>query len=387
MNFILFDDPEYRINLLPLTFTRPVGDIRIGIFKIVEKWEKYLGTSLSFKTENYLSKKFILNEQNDNIYLNGSVCPTAELLLEISKLENGTALVQQDTLIAYRNEAKTKKAFTGELTILRKTWDIFTNNGKELRQDFDLIKKSGKSIGISDPHTKVYNPDNIFVEEGAKVFAAILNAEFGPIYLGKNSEVQEGAMVRGAFALCEGSVVNMGGKMRGDNTIGPFCKVGGEVSNSVMFAYSNKAHDGFMGNSVIGEWCNFGADSNTSNLKNNYANIRVYSYREKDFVDSGRQFCGLVMGDHSKSGINIMFDSGTVVGVNASVYGTKYSPKFIRSYSWGDIEDLQTFRLDKALEVAEKVLARRNIQLTEIDREILKKVYELEIESIENVKL
>lgn len=379
MNFILFDDNEYRIDLLPLTFTRPVADIRIGIFRIFEKWERRLGTKVSFKTDIYLSKKFPKIENNDSIYINGSVCPTSELLSAISKLENGTALVQNDTLIAYRNEAKTKKSFAGELTVLRKTWDIFTNNGKELRKDFELVKKSGKSVGISDPHTKIYSPENIFVEEGAKVYAATLNAEFGPIYLGKNSEVQEGAMIRGAFALCESSVVNMGGKMRGDNTIGPFSKVGGEVSNSVFFAYSNKAHDGFMGNSVIGEWCNFGADSNTSNLKNNYANINVYSYKEKKYINSERQFCGLIMGDHSKCGINIMFDSGSVVGVNSSVYGTKYSPKFIRSFSWGDIENLETFRLDKALEVAEKVMARRNIPLSEIDREILTKVYEMEV--------
>jgi UDP-N-acetylglucosamine diphosphorylase/glucosamine-1-phosphate N-acetyltransferase len=379
MNFILFDDSDYRIGLLPITFTRPAADIRIGIFKIYEKWEKYLGTTISFKTEKYLSKKFTVKESNDSIYIYGGVCPTPEFLSEISKLENGSALIQNDVLLAYRNEPKNKKTFAGDLTILRKTWDIFANNGKELRKDFELVKKSGKSIGISDPHTRIYNPENIFVEEGAKVYASILNAENGPIYLGKNSEIQEGAMVRGAFALCEGSVVNMGGKMRGDNTIGPFSKVGGEVSNSVMFAYSNKAHDGFMGNSVIGEWCNFGADSNTSNLKNNYANIKVYSYKEKNYIDSGRQFCGLVMGDHSKCGINIMFDSGGVVGVNASIYGAKYSPKFIRSFSWGDIEELQTFRLNKALEVAEKVMARRSIALSDIDKEILTEVYRQEV--------
>lgn len=379
MNFILFDDPEYRIGLLPLTFTRPVADIRIGIFKISEKWEKALGTTISFRTEGYLSKKFKFAENQDSIYINGSICPTEALLIEISKLENGQALLQDTTLIAYRNEAKQTKSFSGELTILKRTWDIFAHNGKELRKDFAFIQKNGKSIGISDPYTKIYKPENIFVEEGAKVYASILNAEHGPIYLGKNSEVQEGAMIRGAFALCESSVVNMGGKMRGDNTIGPFCKVGGEVSNSVMFAYSNKAHDGFMGNSVIGEWCNFGADSNTSNLKNNYTNIKIYSYKEKAFIDSGRQFCGLVMGDHSKSGINIMFDSGSVVGVNSSVYGSKYSPKFIRSYSWGDIENLETYRLDKALEVAELVLARRNLKLTDIDKEILTTVFNLEV--------
>jgi len=379
MNFILFDDKEFRTGLLPLTFTRAVADIRIGIFKISEKWEKQLGTSVSFQTEKYLSLKFPKIEADDSIYINGSVCPTDELLLAISKLEKGSALIQDEALIAYRNEPLTKKSFSGELTILKNTWDVFLNNGKELRKDFEYIKKTGKSIGISDPHTRVYNPKNIFIEEGAKVYASILNAEFGPIYLGKNSEVQEGAMIRGAFALCENSVVNMGGKMRGDNTIGPFCKVGGEISNSILFAYSNKAHDGFMGNSVIGEWCNFGADSNTSNLKNNYANIKVYSYKNKDFVDSGRQFCGLIMGDHSKTGINIMFDSGSVVGVNASIYGAKYSPKFIRSYSWGDIEKLETYRLDKALEVAEKVLLRRGLSLSEIDKNILAKVFEQEV--------
>jgi UDP-N-acetylglucosamine diphosphorylase/glucosamine-1-phosphate N-acetyltransferase len=379
MNIILFDDPDFRTALLPLTFTRPVADIRIGIFKIVEKWEKYLQAPISFQTIDYLAPKFVLHQTGDDFYINGSVCPTSELVQAISKLESGEALFQKEVLLAYRNAVHKKLTFDGSLTILRKTWDIFSHNGHELRQDFELVKRGRQSAEITDPHTRVYNRENIFVEEGARIYAAILNAEQGPIYIGKNSEIQEGAMIRGAFALCESSVVNMGGKMRGDNTIGPFCKVGGEVSNSVMFAYSNKAHDGFMGNSVIGEWCNFGADSNTSNLKNNYANIKVYSYAEKQYVDSGRQFCGLVMGDHSKSGINIMFDSGSVVGVNASVYGAKYSPKFIRSFSWGDIERLQTFQFDKAIDVAEKVLARRNLTLSEIDKEILSKVYELEV--------
>jgi len=379
MNVILFDDPEFRLNLLPLTYTRPVGDLRIGIFKISEKWEKYLQTKPSFKTEEYLSKKYLPVNTKDAIYINGSVCPSPKLVSAIEKLENGNALVQSDVLIAYRNEAKVKHNFNEDLTILRHTWDIFRNNGKELRLDFDIIKNSGKSIGINDSHTRVYNADNIFIEEGAKIYAAILNAENGPIYIGKDAEVHEGAMIRGAFALCENAVVNMGGKMRGDNTIGPYSKVGGEVSNSVIQGYSNKAHDGFMGNSVIGEWCNFGADSNTSNLKNNYTDINIYSYKEKKYINSGLQFCGLIMGDHSKSGINIMFDSGTIVGVNASIYGTKYSPKFIRSYSWGDIEKLEIFRLDKALEVAEKMMARRNIAISEIDREILTKIYELEI--------
>jgi UDP-N-acetylglucosamine diphosphorylase/glucosamine-1-phosphate N-acetyltransferase len=379
MTVILFDDPEFRVNLLPLTYTRPVGDLRIGIFKISEKWEKYLHATPTFKTEKYLSAKYKPELSTDAIYINGSVCPTPKLVSAIEKLEDGHALIQADVLIAYRNEPQRKHVFDGDLTILRHTWDIFRNNGKELRLDFEIVKKSGKSVGISDPHTKVYNPDNIFIEEGAKLYAAILNADQGPIYIGKNAEIHEGAMIRGAFALCEHAVVNMGGKMRGDNTIGPYSKVGGEVSNSVIHGYSNKAHDGFMGNSVIGEWCNFGADSNTSNLKNNYTDINVYSYKEKKFINSGLQFCGLIMGDHSKSGINIMFDSGTIVGVNASIYGTKYSPKFIRSYSWGDIEKLELFRLDKALEVAAKVMARRNIELSDIDKAILTKIYELEI--------
>ena len=382
MNYILFDDPDTRVNLLPLTFTRPVADIRIGIFKIYEKWEKRLHAKVSFQTETYLQKKFSLHPSEDTVYINGSFCPSTDLIGEVQGLSDGQVLKSQGIVVAYRNSITANKkeiSFTGSW--ISNTWNIFQYNGQEIKNDFELIQKSGKSIGIADTHTIVYNPENIFVEEGATIRAAVLNAENGPIYIGKNAEIQEGAVIRGPFALCESSVVNMGAKMRGDNTIGPFSKVGGEVSNSVIFGYSNKAHDGFMGNSVIGEWCNFGADSNTSNLKNNYSGIKVYSYKNKNFADSGKMFCGLVMGDHSKCGINTMFDSGTVIGVNVSIFGTKYTPKFIPSFSWGDIDDLSTFKFDKAIDVAERVFARRNMELSEIDKEILLEVYKAESKS------
>ncbi|MCS6823072.1 MAG: putative sugar nucleotidyl transferase [Cytophagaceae bacterium] len=379
MNYILYDDPTIRVDLYPLSLTRPIADFRVGILKISEKWSLYLNSRVYYKTAEYLQKKFPFQAGADTVYISAHVCPTAELADKILSLKNDESIYFNHHLIAYRNTYKGASIMLQNApTIITKVWHIFSNNGKEIKNDIDLLSKHKKFYSISDPHTRCYNEKNIYVEEGVKIHAAILNADNGPIYLGKHSEVQEGAMIRGPFALCENSIVNMGGKMRGDNTIGPYSKVGGEVSNSVIFGYSNKAHDGFMGNSVIGEWCNFGADSNTSNLKNNYANIKIYSYAQKKYVDSGLQFCGLIMGDHSKCGINIMFDSGSIVGVNASIYGAKYSPKFIPSFSWGDIENLTEFHFDKAIEVARRVMARRNVELTQTDIDILREVHILE---------
>ncbi len=260
--------------------------------------------------------------------------------------------------------------------MIRNNWDIFVLNGGQIRADFTLFDMK-HSQPIDDKHTIVYNKENIFVEEGVKIRAAILNAESGPIFIGRNAEIQEGSVIKGPFALCEGAVINMGAKMRGDTTIGPYSKVGGEINNSVIFGYSNKAHDGFLGNSVIGEWCNLGADTNTSNLKNNYSNVKVWSYLFNDYIDSDRQFCGLMMGDHSKAGINTMFNTGTVVGVNANIFGGGFPPKFIPSYAWGGSEGFQRFEFDKAMQVASKVMERRNIMLENEDYEILKYVYNI----------
>lgn len=383
MNFILFDDPAIRIDLLPLTFTRPVAAMRVGILTIAEKWERHLKAPLSFSTEKYLSKKFNLNLTADNCWINGAACPDASLVEAILALKMEQGLTKDGTIIALRTASDSihpgisMTQYHKPVTLIDKVWKIFQLNGELIRSDFKLITTGRKSAGITDKHTRVYAEENIFVEDGAHMKAALLNAENGPIYLGKNTELHEGALIRGPFALCEGSHVNMGAKVRGDTTVGPFSKIGGEVSNSVIFGYSSKAHDGFLGNSVLGEWCNLGADSNTSNLKNNYENIKIWSYAKEGFEDSGLMFCGVVMGDHSKCGINLMFNTGTVVGVAANIFGHGYPKPFIPSFAWGGAAGFSTFQLEKAMQTAAKAMGRRNITLSANDKEIYSAVFEL----------
>ena len=384
MNIILFDDPTIRVDLLPLTFTRPVASIRIGILTIAEKWAKYLSNSPSFSTEEYLSKKFPCNLTADNYWINGAVCPDAQLVKAITSLKPHEELVKDSRVIALRTPedeipeviSGTVREYSENLTIIDHVWKIFQLNGAQIREDFKLVTKNRKSAGINDKHTRTYSEENIFVEEGASIRAAVLNAENGPIYIGKNTHIHEGALIRGSFALCEGSHVNMGAKVRGDTTVGPFSKIGGEVSNTVLFGYSNKAHDGFLGNSVIGEWCNLGADTNTSNLKNNYEPIKIWNYAKGGFKDTGLMFCGLIMGDHSKCGINMMFNTGTVVGVSANIFGDGYPRTFIPSFAWGGASGFATFQLNKALETATKAMERRNLLVDESDKEILKHIFE-----------
>lgn len=384
MNLILFDPPTIRQNLLPFTFTRPVATIRVGILTIAEKWEKRLNLKASFATAPYLSKKFPLHHESDNYWINGAVCPTTEFVGAVKQLKVGDALAQGKMILAVRTPddevpeiiAGKIFPFTGSLTLIDEVWKIYQNNGAQIREDFALLTAGRKSLALKDPHTRTYRDQQIFLDEGAEVRAAILNAENGPIYLGKNTLVQEGALIRGPFALCEGSHVNMGAKVRGDTTVGPFSKIGGEVSNSVLFGYSNKAHDGFLGNSVIGEWCNIGADTNTSNLKNNYENIKVWNYSKGGFKDTGLMFCGLMFGDHSKCGINTMFNTGTVVGVSSSIFGDGYPRNFIPSFAWGGAAGFTTYQLNKALDTASKAMARRNIELTKVDQEILQFLFE-----------
>jgi UDP-N-acetylglucosamine diphosphorylase/glucosamine-1-phosphate N-acetyltransferase len=379
MNVILFDNPTIRQDLLPFTFTRPVADIRVGILTISEKWEKYLNIKPSFSTESYLAKKFPTHHTPDNLWINGAVCPNVELISAIHILKPGDAIAKDNMILAVRTpDDEVPEVITGTITefaqpitLIDQVWKIYQYNGAQIRADFELITRGRKSAPITDVHTRVYAPENIFVEEGAQVRAALLNAENGPIYLGKNSMVLEGALIRGPFALCENSHVNMGAKVRGDTTVGPFSKIGGEVSNSVLFGYSNKSHDGFLGNSVIGEWCNIGADTNTSNLKNNYENIKLWNYAKGGFKDTGLMFCGLMFGDHSKCGINTMFNSGTVVGVSASVFGDGYPRNFIPSFSWGGAAGFTTYQFNKAMDTASKAMERRSLPLTEADKEIM----------------
>jgi UDP-N-acetylglucosamine diphosphorylase/glucosamine-1-phosphate N-acetyltransferase len=380
MNLILFDDPVLRLELLPFTFTRPVARIRVGILTIDEKWEKWLDVRSSFRTEEYLQKKFPVRSAYDNLLVNGAVCPDQKLVDAIKALPVGYYLVQGQILLAANQPADEMKQsnivnYENPVTIIDKKWKIFKENAAQIKSDFKLITAGRKSAPLTDPYTRTYHPENIFLEEGVDIKAATLNAEPGPIYLGKNSVVQEGAVVRGSFALGEGSMLNMGAKVRGDTTIGPFCKVGGEISNSVVFGYSNKAHDGFLGNSVLGEWCNLGADTNSSNMKNTYDSTKLWNHHLNRYENTGMMFCGLMMGDHGKSGINTMFNTATVVDVCCTVFGEGYPRTYIPSFTWGGANGFETNKLDKALETAGRVMERRNIQITEEDKEILTFVF------------
>lgn len=385
MNYILFDNPN-RNHLLPLTFIRPVADIRIGILTIREKWEKYLNAKTSTLTEEYLSKKHPIIKGVRNTLINGSICPTPELVKKVIKLKPNQALVQGEQLIAINlNEGDIDNLESAEniedveintpFLKIDYLWDIFSKNGEAIKEDFALLTQERESCKASVTNTLIH-PENIFIEKGAKVECSVLNATDGPIYIASGAEIMEGSVIRGPFALCEHATIKMAAKIYGPTTIGPYSKVGGEVNNCVIFGYSNKAHDGFLGNSVIGEWCNIGADSNNSNLKNNYAEVKLWDYPSKKFIDTGLQFCGLIFGDHSKCGINTMFNTGTVVGVNSNIYGHGFQRNFIASFSWGSTSSrITTFEIEKAIEVAERVYDRRGLKFNEIDKNILRHIH------------
>ncbi len=386
-NLILFDDADLRTALLPFTFTRPVGAIRIGIQTVAEKWSDCLALPSSFLTQPYLQTKFPYVPGTDNLYINGAVCPTPALVAAVQQLNLGEGLTHTDgLLLAVRSasaliEPPTRAhyrllSFAEPTTLLRQLPDIFAYNGDEIRADFARLTAGRQSQPITDPFTRCYAPHNIFVEEGATIRAAILNAEHGPIYIGRHATISEGSIVLGPFALGEGATVNWGGKMRANTTIGPYCKVGGEVGNCVFLGYSNKAHDGFLGNSVIGEWFNLGANENNSNLKNDYTHIKLHSYATGQLEDTGRQFCGLMMGDYTKAGISTMFNTGTVVGVNVNVFGAGFQPKFIPSFAWGGVADgFTTYRLDKAIAVAHQSVGRRGKAFDDVEEGILTAVF------------
>lgn len=378
MNYILFDD--CRSHLLPLTYTKPVCELRVGILTIKQKWEMLSGFSFSYKTEDYLQKKFPLVLSNNNLFINGSVLPNSDLLDAIYELEMGQSLVKNEVLIAYKStnhiRSEMEIEYKKDILQLNKCWHIFSLNEVEISSDFQLVTKDRESMAISSTNT-VVGAENIFIEKGAKVECSILNAQSGFIYIGKNAEIMEGSMIRGSLAMCENSVLKMGSKIYGATTLGPYCKVGGEVNNSVFQGYSNKGHDGFLGNSVIGEWCNLGADTNNSNLKNNYAEVKLWNYSLERFEKTSLQFCGLIMGDHSKCGINTMFNTGTVVGVSCNVFGPGFPRNFIPSFSWGGSAGYSTFVLSKVFDVSRKVMDRRNVEFSIHDQDILSHVFSL----------
>lgn len=378
----MFDDALTRANLLPLTFTRPVCEIRIGILTIREKWERSLDTKVSFLTQDYLSKKFQAATADVAVFINGKYCPSPSLTNAILTLQPGQGLFHEQDLLAFHGTQKElqlaamkKVEFSGALLSVDHVWDIFRKNGEALQADFEMLTKNRTSKPLSHTVTVIGDKSLVFLEGGAMAEACILNTTAGPVYIGDHAEIMEGSVVRGPFALCEHSALKLSTKVYGPSTVGPFSKVGGELSNSVIFGYSNKAHDGFLGNSVIGEWCNLGADTNNSNLKNNYGPVKVFSYAQNKQVDSGLQFCGLIMGDHSKSGINTMFNTGTVVGVGANIYGGGFPPTHIPGFSWGGASGFETYRMDKLAETAEKMFERRGLKFDSTERNILEAVF------------
>jgi len=387
LNYILFDG-TVRNNLLPFTYTRPVADIRVGILTIREKWEKLLAAKTSTLTKSYLQEKYPLINKSDDILINASYLPTPDLAEIVSRLKDNQAVYYKDKIVAVHTSDRQEEidiqkydriVFKKELWQIQNTWDIFSLNAKALELDFDLLTKGRTSAPLPD-YVQAQNKKRIFIEEGAKINPCFLNATKGAIYIAKKTTIMEGSMIRGGFALCEGATVKMGTKIYGATTIGPYAKVGGELNNVVIFGYSSKGHDGYLGNAVIGEWCNIGADTNNSNLKNNYAEVRLWNYETKGFSKTGLQFCGLMMGDHSKCGINTMFNTGTVIGVSTNIYGSNFPRNFIPSFSWGGAAGFTSFKMNKVKEVAKVVMARRGIEFDEIEERILEKVFELSSE-------
>lgn len=368
---IILHDNHLHLRFAPLTLTRPVGNLRMGILTNDERWKMLLPDSrIFFQTEFHLTKKFPVSVEADLVVC-ASVIPTAELIEAVQRLKVGEELVCNDQWLARKGSVVQKTIeFESDLVILENRWDLFQKNGLVLKADFDLITKGRTSQTLSKTNTVIGDSNLIFLEEGAKCEASILNTNDGPIYIGKNAEIMEGSIVRGPLALCESAGLKLGTKVYGPTTLGPHSKVGGEVNNVIFQAYSNKGHDGFLGNSVIGEWCNLGADTNCSNLKNNYSSVSTYSYETKNTEQTDVQFMGLMMGDHSKSGINTMFNTATVVGVSANVFGAGFPAKKVDSFSWSEGESTVPFRLDKAIEVAKAMMGRRNVEFTEGDLEI-----------------
>jgi UDP-N-acetylglucosamine diphosphorylase/glucosamine-1-phosphate N-acetyltransferase len=382
MNYILFDGP-HRNALLPFTFTRPVADIRVGILTIREKWEKHLGSTTTSITEDYLSEKWPMVEMENNVMINASFLPNDILVAMIKNLEHNQAIFQEEEVVAFFAKEGEEVdfdsfevlEFSNDCIKIENTWDIFQKNEVAIREDFELLTEDRFSQPIPKS-VNVIAPENIFIEEGAKLEFVTLNASTGPIYIGKNAEIMEGSVIRGPFALCESGRVKLATKVYGATTVGPHSVIGGEVNNSVLFGYSNKGHDGFLGNAVLGEWCNIGADSNNSNLKNNYEEVKLWSYETENFAKTGLQFCGLMMGDHSKCGINTMFNTGTVVGVSTNIFGAGFPRNFVPSFSWGGASGFTTYLTKKAFDTAKIVMARRNVEFSDEDAKILEHVFE-----------
>ncbi|MBL6871044.1 MAG: glucose-1-phosphate thymidylyltransferase [Flavobacteriales bacterium] len=373
LKYVLFDG-SYHHKLMPLTLTRPVSDLRVGIFKIHQKWSNFLKSDVSIRTKKYLAKKFNSFNEEAQIGISASLLPNKDLCDVIKDIKENTIVMKNGKVLLIsplpednsEMESKLSKykliQYVGEIDIIERPMDIFLQNGLETQKDLEFINKKNlnkSEYGIGN----LLIGNNIFIEDGAKINGSTLNSNDGPIFIHKSSEIMEGSNIRGPFVLMEESIVKMGSKIYGPTTVGPHCKVGGELSNVVFQGFSNKAHDGFIGNSVIGHWCNFGADSNTSNLKNNYGIVKSWNYFSNEFESTQTNYCGLIIGDHSKCGINTMFNTGSVVGSFVNIFDSGFPPKFVPSYSWGGKSGFETYKFDKAIEVAKIVMNRRGVDL------------------------
>ncbi|MBW7866755.1 MAG: glucose-1-phosphate thymidylyltransferase [Brumimicrobium sp.] len=379
MNIILHDLSGH-LTFAPLTLTRPVGKLRTGMWTNEERWQFYCPqATISFMTKDYLSEKYSANITKDNLWVNAAVIPTNELVKNITDLKKGESLYINNAFIAYRGEeylpVKPKSSAKANIIILENRWDIYQKNDQILAKDFQAYTAGKKSQAISDTNTIIGDAKRIFLEKGAKVECAILNVSDGPIYVGKNAEIMEGSIVRGGLIMLEESILKIGSKIYGATTIGPHCRVGGEVNNSIFQGYSNKGHDGFIGNSVIGEWCNLGADTNCSNLKNNYGNVKTYNYFLRELEQTNVQFMGVMMGDYSKTSINTMINTASVIGVCANIFMSGFPPKYVADFSWGGEPSAPVYELASAYESIHAMMQRRHQELTDEDKRILAYLY------------
>lgn len=383
---LIFSDAQYWGDFLPLTYTRPIAELRAGILTFSERWQKLLNSDeISYITEEYLQKKYKSYEKKESLLITPNFLPSDAVLEQIRNLQLGEALIYENEVLAARLDmfdfslSKIEKMtdITEELVFFKKHTDLFSKNDKAIDFDFALLSQGKTSANLSETNGFLGKKEDLFIEEGATIEFSTLNTKTGKIYIAKNAEIMEGSNVRGPLALCESAKINMGSKVYGPTTIGPQCKIGGEVNNCVLFGYSSKAHEGFIGNSVVGEWCNLGADTNSSNLKNNYAEVKLWNYKSQKFEKTGLQFCGMIMGDHSKAAINTQFNTGTVVGIGANIFKTGFAPNVIEHFSWGGHKGDEKFNLHKMYEVAEIAMARRNVKLSEEDKEILEWIYNL----------
>lgn len=398
-NIILVDIPQRRSDLLPLSYTRPVADFRIGITTIREKWEALLPGHYSYLTVDYLAPRYGVCPEIDSLFVAGNVIPSEEIVEAVVALTPGKALYIKDEFVAYKGEIDAFRALfidakaagpenedriTRDIPCdaLHYIYDVFLLNGKVLEDDYRRLTAGRQSQPLSPTNTLIgpaVRPDglpSVFIEEGASVEGAVINVKEGPVYVGRDAEIMEGACIRGALALLDHSRINMGAKIYGPTTIGPICKMGGEINNCVIFGYSNKAHDGFIGNAVIGEWCNIGAGTNASNLKNDYTKIRLWNYPRRSFLRTDLQFCGLIMGDHSKIGVNCMLNTATVLGVGVNLHGSGFPRNFVPSFSEGSpTSGFTDVSLSKFFDIAARVMARRDIRLSENDKAMFERIF------------